>query len=272
MNRLISCILALLLFGPACAHEGPASRPQTLYPSATQPFVKTTPTYLLHLPGIGGLMPIDKLLTQGLRDGRYFGQIDVYDWTNGNAGLLALTSYDHNRDQAKEVARMIAQTAAEDPKAKIMVTGHSAGAGIAIWALEDLPPDVKIDALVLLAPAISPGYDLTSALRHVTRAYAFISEHDPILGPGTRTFGTIDRVKSDSAGRVGFKMPDSADPVQYRKLTSIPYDKSWMKYGNIGDHVGPMTRSFARCIIAPLLLTGEVPSTAAQPATSPTTK
>jgi pimeloyl-ACP methyl ester carboxylesterase len=260
------------VIAPACAQETRATRPRTLHPPATQPFVKVTPSYLLHLPGIGGLMPIDRLLSDGLRDGRFFGQIDVYDWTRGNSGLLALTSYERNREEAKQVARMIEQAARRDPESKIILTGHSAGAGIAVWALEDLPADVHIDALVLLAPAISPEYDLSAALRHVKRAYAFISAHDPILGPGTRAFGTIDRVRSDSAGRVGFKMPESGDAREYGKLHAIPYDKAWMRYGNIGDHVGPMMRPFARVIIAPVLLTGELPPTTTQPATAPATQ
>ena len=39
----------------------------------------------------------------------------------------------------------------------------------------------------------------------------------------------------------------------------VPYDSAWMKLGNIGDHIGPMARPFAREVIAPLLLTGKLP-------------
>ena len=62
---------------------------------------------------------------------------------------------------------------------------------------------------MLLAPALSPGYDLTAALRAVRREIVvFWSPLDLIvLGAGTRLFGTIDRVKTVGAGLVGFRVP-----------------------------------------------------------------
>jgi alpha-beta hydrolase superfamily lysophospholipase len=226
--------------------------------------------YVLHLPGIGGLLRIDFLLTGGLREAGVDGQIDVYDWTAGTPGLLALGAFDRNHAEARRVARIIQERVRDDPHARITITSHSGGAGIAVWALEELPDDVHIDTLLMLAPALSPRYDLSRALRHVDRAYAFASAHDPILGPGTRSFGTIDRVRTEAAGRVGFAIPDdAADPAQYAKLNSYPYDPAWMRLGNIGDHIGPMMRPFARRILGPLLLTGTLPTLTTQPATQP---
>jgi hypothetical protein len=85
------------------------------------------------------------------------------------------------------------------------------------------------------------------------------SVYDPVLGAGTRMFGTIDGVKSDAAGRVGFAKPAAADDAAYAKLVAVPYDPAWMRLRNIGDHVGPMMRPFAKEVIARLLLTGELP-------------
>ena len=61
----------------------------------------------------------------------------------------------------------------------------------------------------MLAPALSPTYDLSRALRAVRREMVvFWSPLDVIiLGAGTRVFGTIDRVKTASAGLVGFRVP-----------------------------------------------------------------
>jgi hypothetical protein len=91
-----------------------------------------------------------------------------------------------------------------------------------------------------------------------TKAHAFTSTGDLIvLGAGTRMFGTMDRVKIDAAGRIGFATPDAPQyPDQYRKLVAWPYDPDWIQYGNIGDHIGGMTRPFARNVLAPVMLNG----------------
>ena len=100
---------------------------------------------------------------------------------------------------------------AKDPKLEITLTSHSGGTGIAVWALEKMPEGMQVQTLVLLASALSPDYDLSKALRHVRgKAYVFYSQNDQVvLGAGTRLFGTIDGVKSDAAGLIGFRMPDA---------------------------------------------------------------
>ncbi|HVT89213.1 MAG TPA: hypothetical protein VHD56_10205 [Tepidisphaeraceae bacterium] len=235
-------------------------------------FIAAAPAnpYLLHLPGIGGHMRIDDLLTTGLMRGAIDAQIEIYDWTKGNPGMPALTNYERNRLEAKNVTDLLVKVHRADPSRRIMITCHSGGGGIAIWALEQLPDDVQIDTLLMVASALSPEYDLSNALRHVRgHAYAFNSVYDPILSFGTRNFGTMDRVMGESAGFSGFIMPAGADKKQYAKLVQVPYDASWMRLGNAGDHIGAMNVLFARTIIAPLLLTGQLPKL---PSTQPSTQ
>jgi hypothetical protein len=114
---------------------------------------------------------------------------------------------------------------------------------------------------LMMQSALSPGYDLSKALRHVRHAYAFYSDGDTIvLSAGTRLLGTVDRVHTDAAGRVGYHIPTSQPAAkEYAKLQQFRYRESWLKYDHIGDHIGPMTRRFAQYIIAPLLLTGKLP-------------
>ncbi len=228
--------------------------------------------YLLHLPGIGGHMRIDDNVTDGLQFGGIKARVEIYDWTRGQPGMIALTHYDDNQLEAQKVADKLTAAFRADPKRKIILTSHSGGGGIAIFALEKLPDDVKIDTLLMLAPALSPDYDLSKALRHVTgKAYVFTSTLDWIDGWGTRNFGTMDRVKSDSAGNVGFRTPEKpVDEKQYDKLVSFPYDPAWTRFGNAGEHIGTMSFSFARNILAPLLLTGKLPHVA--PASQPATR
>ncbi len=244
---------------------------------ATRAVVSPPPRpYLLHLPGIGGERSIDRMLTQGLVQGGIEAQVKIYDWTDTDAGLNALYARQRHEREADAVARMIAAKYRADPRTRIYLSGHSGGTAIAVWALERLPPDVKIETLLMLASALSPAYDLSPALRHVSgRAYALYSPHDPVLGIGTRMFGTIDGVKTNAAGRVGFTIPpDSVDSEQYEKLTQIGYDPSWIQLSHIGDHIGPMMRPFAREILSPLLRTGilrQIANAATRPATTTTT-
>ncbi len=229
------------------------------------------PPFLLHFPGIAGNKPIDKNVTRGIREGGFDGEIQIYDWTLNDPGMDALVAYHRNHQQAAKASQLIAQHRIAQPDGKIFVMGHSGGAGLAIWALEDLPDDVTVNTVVLMSPAVSPDYDLSKALRHVTgKMYVFSSLTDVIvLGMGTKLFGTIDGVKTDAAGRVGFRQPSGADPAEYAKLVPMPYDTAWYKYHDIGDHIGGMTRTFGKNVLAPLLLEGKMPPTS-EPTTTQT--
>ena len=168
--------------------------------------------YLLHLPGISGYHWLDRQMLTGLRDGGFSGDVDVRNWPGDEPGLAALFARKRNLKQAEVVADAIVAHARAHPAGRIVLTAHSGGAGIAVWALETLPDDVKVDMVLMLAPALSPQYDLTTALGHVRgKVYAFTSPLDLVLGPGTSTFGTIDGVRCDAAGRCGFVVPERAD-------------------------------------------------------------
>src|SRR5439155_5076711 len=108
----------------------------------------------------------------------------------------------------------------EHPTAAVFLVGKSGGTGLVVKALEHLPDDA-VEAAVLISPALSPTYDLTRALRAVRREMVvFWSPLDVIvLGVGTRIFGTIDRIKTVSAGMVGFRPPAAGEEdrrAQYR--------------------------------------------------------
>ncbi len=208
--------------------------------------------YVLHLPGIGGYLPVDRNLMRGLREGGVRGIITHYDWTGGNPGLRALYDDANKQKQVDKVVAMLVEVHRVDPQRPIYLIGHSGGAGIAVWALERLPPEVQVQRLILLAPALSRGYNLERALQRVKeRAYVFVSQHDPVLA-ATRVTGTIDGVRVESAGRVGFDLPPDP-PEGYDKLVQIPYQDAWMELGHIGDHIGMMEPAFAAAVLAPLI-------------------
>lgn len=225
-------------------------------------------------------MGIDRAVTQGMLAGGIDARVEIYDWTGTDRGLVALGNVTRHREQSKIVADKITRVArgedgAAAPK-RIIVTSHSAGTGIAVWALEQLPDDVMIDDLVLIASALSPQYDLSRALKHVRhKAWAFNSELDMlVLGTGCKMFGTVDRVNTDAGGRVGFALPsEPAVAGQYEKFEQVPYDNDWMRFRNNGEHIGAMSRSFARNVIARVLKgEGLPPRATTTPSDLPTTR
>src|SRR5262249_46816913 len=145
------------------------------------------------------------------------------------------------------------------PDESVFVVGKSGGAGVAVRALERLDAE-DVERAVLLAPALSPRYDLTAALRAVRREIVvFWSPLDlVILGAGTWLFGTIDRVHSFGAGLVGFNVPGraetDADRVrQYAKLRQVRWRPRMAGRGHLGGHFGSDHPWFLREWVVPLL-------------------
>src|SRR5688500_12093829 len=132
--------------------------------------------YLVHFPGIGGEEWFHRSFVRALYTGGFDASGDVVDWTKDRLPILALRAHDDNRKTAKLIADDLTKRArAGQP---IYVTSESGGSAIAVWVLEALPDDVQVEALVMLGPALSKGYDLTRALRRVRgSAYAFTSPY-----------------------------------------------------------------------------------------------
>jgi pimeloyl-ACP methyl ester carboxylesterase len=211
---------------------------------------------LLHLPGIGGPRWCDQHLMSGLRFGGVIANQVIYDWTANQPGIHALQAYEQNHGEAQKVSEMLAAHASADPDSPIYLTAHSGGCAIAVWALEKLPDNVKVRTCVLVAPALSPDYDLTAALGHVSdKMIVFTSKLDTVvLFTGTKLFGTMDGQHVPAAGFSGFTEPPGADSREYRKLHQYAYRYSWEKFGDYGDHIGATAPLFAQWVTAPLML------------------
>ncbi|HEV7301491.1 MAG TPA: hypothetical protein VGN72_19160 [Tepidisphaeraceae bacterium] len=212
---------------------------------------------LVHLPGIAGDMPLERSYMSALQVGGFDADVHLYDWTGRNWWFKALRAYEDNRQAARELAEELTTFARANPNRPIFLSSDSGGAGPAVWALEALPADVMVEAVVLICPALSPDYDLSRALMRVRgQMLAFHSPRDGfVLGWGTSTWGTIDRKHVAAAGYGGFMLPrDARDAAQYRKLKSVAYDPAWWgRYNHPGDHTGAMGVRFASGYIAPLL-------------------
>jgi pimeloyl-ACP methyl ester carboxylesterase len=186
--------------------------------------------------------------------------VKVVSWGHGFGHWHADLTNEANRDlRAREIADAVVAYRGGHPKAPVFLVGKSGGTGLVVKALGHLPDDA-VEAAVLISPALSPTYDLTRALRAVRREMVvFWSPLDVIvLGVGTRIFGTIDRIKTVSAGMVGFRPPAAGGEdrrAQYRKLRQVRWRPVMAATGYLGGHVGPDNPAFLRKYVVPLLRT-----------------
>jgi pimeloyl-ACP methyl ester carboxylesterase len=191
--------------------------------------------------------------------------VSVVPWGHGFGHWHADLTNAANRDlRAREIADRVLAFREGRPDAAVFLVGKSGGTGLIVKALEHLPDDA-VEAVVLLSPALSPNYDLERALRAVRREMVvFWSPLDVfVLGVGTRIFGTIDRIKTVSAGMVGFRPGASIDAehqVQYRKLRQVCWRPEMATTGYLGGHVGPDNPAFLRKYVVPLLRVGDAES------------
>jgi pimeloyl-ACP methyl ester carboxylesterase len=208
--------------------------------------------------GVGGLDLCGTGLRYVMGAQRLPYLVKVVPWGHGLGRWHADLTRTGNRDAgASLIADEVRNFRAQHAELPVYLVGKSGGTGVIVKALEELP-DGSVEGAILLAPAISPAYDLTQALRAVRHEMVvFWSPFDLIvLGAGTRIFGTIDRVKAYSAGLVGFRVPEPLSDdqrVQYAKLRQVRWRPKMASTGYLGGHVGPDSPAFLRKYVVPLL-------------------
>lgn len=222
------------------------------------------------LPGIEGRSSLNRNIAAGLDRGGVPAAIEIYDWTSGIPGNFVgnLTNYERNRREARQLASRIVSYRNRHPRAPVVIVGHSGGCGIAALAIEALPAGRQVDLVVMLAPAISPNYDLTTVLRRtrlgVVNCYSAFDS--ALLGAGTTVFGTIDRGRGASAGMVGFEIPqdlgEDAVRLYESKLRQVQWTDRLAQFGALGDHFTWASIRFAETYLAPLILHNEPPDPA----------
>ena len=233
-------LLLCMAGGSGCAHLIP--------PTAAQ----RERGYVILLPGIEGHGWQFDGLIRGLRDAGIDRMIEVVPWGGGAVQSLDnLTNLPRNLERARRIAAKIEAYQKAHPDRPITVVGYSGGGGLALLVVDALADGVTMDRVVLCAAAISPEYDLSKALKVCCRGVVnFYSPHDwLIVGMGTKSFGTIDRQKVESAGFVGFR-DEHGDRRRADGLIQIQYDPDWFWLGHSGGHAGSLSRAWAREVLA----------------------
>ena len=149
---------------------------------------------------------------------------------------------------AEEIAADIADWRRANPSAPFYLVGYSGGGGMAALVTAALPDDVSIDRLVLVAPAISPDFPLKSeVLPHVREHVVnYASERDLQVGWGTRTFGTIDRKNTASAGFGGFAF-------SHERLLEYRWSAADAPLGHAGNHLAYLSGRWQAAKLLPAL-------------------
>jgi pimeloyl-ACP methyl ester carboxylesterase len=212
------------------------------------------------LPGIEGRSHYNVGIAKGLEKGGVPAGIEIYDWGLPFGALFNVAASDRNHRQARKLADRIIAFRQDYPGRPVYLVGHSAGAGLAVLTLEALPANTQVKAAYLLAAALSPECDLSTALRRTeVGIWNFYSSADVgFLAVGTSLFGTVDRRHGVAAGAVGFELPDKLGPtgreLYAQKLHQIRYDSRMARSGNPGTHTGWAKSQFVADWIAPLVL------------------
>jgi pimeloyl-ACP methyl ester carboxylesterase len=209
---------------------------------------------LIYIVGWNGPIRRDRNVLNALHDAGCNMAMETFDWTAGQRSLIAFWRAQHSAEPAIQLANHIQAVQQEHSGQPIFLIADSSGCAVALAALANLPPQVKVKTLILSSPAVSPTYDLRPALRHIDDKLVSFNSHRDfiILGLGSIIFGTVDGRHTAAAGRRGFVIPPGA--VEYAKLRQIPYDPAWaVQFGNTGGHGQALNPRFAKALIAPLL-------------------
>jgi pimeloyl-ACP methyl ester carboxylesterase len=203
----------------------------------------------------------------GLADAGYHGQVEHFIWTTYWGPIYDQMSITHNRRKAAELARQIEAHLDLHPSGKVNIIALSAGSGVAVFALEVLGSDYRVDNVVLLSSSLSAEYDLTRALKHVRGGmYFFWSPDDPILKRLVPIVGSVDQEGSTplAAGVAGASPPVRASRETMQLYRQRVHNVKWEPEILVGPvkywHAGSITRSMIRELVAPIIV-GKAPET-----------
>lgn len=250
MSYRIGSALRLLALLLACAAATAADAPAQRFDCgpAALPTPAAAEGRLLILPGVGNTrFHLAGFVAAAERQLPRF-DVEVRTWGEPFLTIHNLRAHERNVATAASIAAEIADWRRTHPHAPFYLVGYSGGGGMATLVTAALPGGVAIDRLVLVAPAISPDYPLErEVLPHVREHVVnYASERDLQVGWGTRTFGTIDRKYTASAGAVGFA-------AAHERLLEHTWSSAEVPLGHGGNHLAYLSRRWQDAKLLPAL-------------------
>jgi hypothetical protein len=237
---------------------GAALAPAAARAQCAAPEPPTSPGLVIIVGGVGGwdTLPTSAQVVCPLAGVPH----QVYDfvWGHGWGRFFTdLLDSPHLAQKGDELAGLILHYKAGAPDRPVYVVAKSGGSAVALFAAERLPPGT-LERLILISAAVRPDYDLRPALRATRReVVSYHSNLDRlILGWGTRTFGTADRVYCRGAGCTGFVPPPDLDAEglrAYGRLVQIPWRPRMLLQGYAGGHSGNSFPLFLLVHVVPWL-------------------
>lgn len=211
------------------------------------------------LPGIEGYSRLNRRLARGLAQGGIPHAIEIYDWTFGKLWQLwSLRSRRRHIEQATILASRISEYQNQYPGRPVHLVGHSGGGAMIAFTLEVLEPTRKISSGIMLVPALSPDYDLRTAVSRTERGLWNYCTHGDLffLGAGTLLCGTADGKHCIAAGNVGFSETALARArvSEQALLRNVPYRWEMFRTGHTGGHLSVTRVGFIAQVVAPQLL------------------
>jgi pimeloyl-ACP methyl ester carboxylesterase len=205
-----------------------------------------------YCPGVGNVDMGDAGLREGLQKAGYRGEVSRLTWSYTFNPIVDQTVQPIARLGAARLAGYIQEYIDQYPGREVNVVGLSAGSGVAIWALEALRPEYKVNNVVLLSGSLSSDYDAGAALQHVRgEIYNYYSPHDAVLTQLMKVACTIDgKIAADGAGAVGLHSPHGAE-----RVVNVEWRPEFERYGYNGGHGDSTSPAFVQAYISRHIVT-----------------
>ncbi|MCA9242827.1 MAG: DUF726 domain-containing protein [Phycisphaerales bacterium] len=201
-----------------------------------------------YCPGAGNIDFGDAGIRKGLKAAGYEGQVATVMWTVSFNPAIDQALRINARLGGTRLANEIKSYKRQFPDGPVTLIGLSAGTGVALWALEDLPHGMMVENVVLLGSSLNNRYNIGKSLPHIKgKIYNFYSSNDAILAGPMLVFGTIDgQFGVEGAGAVGLHPPTGAD-----RVVNIPWKPEYSSYGYNGGHTDSTSPRFVQQFISP---------------------
>lgn len=202
--------------------------------------------------GAGGSMTLsDNLLDLNSEMGLGL-RLQNVPWCRHNAVFEDLIDNQAQLNAATRIACTVTAIRKDCPNVPIFLIGQSAGARIVLAASEMMPPK-SVDRVIVLAPAVTCGYDLTNAMRGSRGGiYNLYSSEDGVLASAEEYSKLADGLVGPAAGRVGFR-PPSADPKEVAQFHQNVRQLRWTEeFAGSGGHFAWALRHNLKRVVVPL--------------------